>query len=150
MTNKNNLQNFDLLFENFPNTKLVDGKIHSDDDIFEVLKYLKTKTEYQFNMLIEITAFDMNEHILLRYTLYSLEYNTFIEIFVKAKESIKSIVSLYKSANFEEREIFDMFGVKFEGHPNLTRLYMPETWKGHPLLKSYTQSDERLAWNDWD
>ena len=62
--------------------------------------------------------------------------------------SIKSVVSLYKSAHFDECEIFDLFGVKFEGNDNLKRLYMPETWQGHPLLKSYVQNDERLVWND--
>ena len=51
--------------------------------------------------------------------------------------SIDSIVSVWPSANFYEREIFDLFGVHFGGHPNLTRIMMPEDWQGHPLRKDY-------------
>ena len=61
--------------------------------------------------------------------------------------SISSVITLYKSAYFDECEIFDMFGVNFKGNIYLKRLYMPETWLGNPLLKSYIQNDERLAWN---
>ena len=58
------------------------------------------------------------------------------------------MVSLYKSAHFDECEIYDLFGVKFVGNEKLKRLFMPETWIGHPLLKSYELNDERLVWND--
>ena len=59
-----------------------------------------------------------------------------------------TVTDIYKSANFDECEIFDLFGIEFIGNKNLKRLLMPENWVGHPLLKSYVQNDERLVWND--
>jgi NADH-quinone oxidoreductase subunit C len=55
-------------------------------------------------------------------------------------ERMPSISSLYASANWEEREQYDMLGIVFEGHPNLKRLFLPESWVGHPLRKNYDLS----------
>ena len=96
-------------------------------------------------MLTEIIATDYCQFIQLCYNLYSTESNEFVKVITNVTtNSIKSVVSLYKSAHFDECEIFDLFDVKFEGNDNLKRLYMPETWQGHPLLKSYVQNDNRI------
>ena len=65
--------------------------------------------------------------------------------------AIESIESLYKSANFAEREMFDMFGIKVNNHPFLKRIIMPDDWEGHPLLKTYPlQGDEFASWYEVD
>ena len=55
---------------------------------------------------------------------------------------------IFDSAIADEKEIYDLFGVKFIGNPELNRLYMPDSWQGHPLKKDYEENDERLSWND--
>jgi NADH-quinone oxidoreductase subunit C len=70
---------------------------------------------------------------------------------IKKGEAIESITSLYKSANFAEREIFDMFGIKVNNHPFLKRILMPDDWEGHPLLKTYPMiGDEFASWYEVD
>ena len=58
-----------------------------------------------------------------------------------------SITEIFKSAHFDECEIFDMFGIEFLGNKNLKRLFMPKEWVGYPLRKDYVLDDSRLAWN---
>ena len=70
---------------------------------------------------------------------------------IKEGQAIESIHSLYKSANFAEREMFDMFGIKVNNHPFLKRILMPDDWEGHPLLKTYPlQGDEFASWYEVD
>ena len=70
---------------------------------------------------------------------------------IKKGQQISSLASLFKSANWSERECYDMFGIIFNGHPCLQRLLMPKDWVGHPLLKSYPlKGDEYAAWYEVD
>jgi len=70
---------------------------------------------------------------------------------IKENEAIESIESIFKSANFAEREMFDMFGIKVNNHPFLKRIIMPDDWEGHPLLKTYPlQGDEFASWYEVD
>ncbi len=64
------------------------------------------------------------------------------------KDEAESIVDIFDSACADEKEIYDMFGIKFIGNDELKRLYMPEDWEGHPLKKDYQDSDQRLNWNE--
>ncbi|MCA9508779.1 MAG: NADH-quinone oxidoreductase subunit C/D [Myxococcales bacterium] len=112
-----------------------------------ILSYLKNVPQ-PFSMLYDLTAIDETERehcdaqpnsdVTLVYHLLSLARNEDIRLKVALKDSqlsVESVTELFKNANWYEREIFDMFGVSFIGHPHLMRLLMPRSWKGHPLRK---------------
>lgn len=74
-----------------------------------------------------------------------------IKCFLPKDQSIQSVENIYKSANWAEREMYDMFGIFIENHPYLKRILMPDDWYGHPLLKSYPlQGDEAAKWYEVD
>lgn len=119
------------------------------ESIVEVLNFLKN--ELSFNYLSDLTAvhFPQNEkEITVVYHLFSIENKESLRIKVELKdgESIPSVISIFPAANWMEREAFDLMGVKFEGHPNLKRILLPDEWEGHPLRKEYplggTQEEE--------
>ena len=74
------------------------------------------------------------------------EEDLFLSIVVQ--NEIESVIDIFESAVADEKEIYDMFGIKFINHEDLKRLYMPENWEGFPLRKDYIESDTRLAWNE--
>jgi NADH-quinone oxidoreductase subunit C/D len=120
------------------------------DQLKDLLKFLKNRIVQPFSMLYDLTAIDERRKLLKQdtpqsdftivYHLISFERNEDIRIKVpltgEYPEAI-SITDIWPSANWYEREIFDMFGIKFAGHPNLRRILLPVTWKGHPLRKEY-------------
>ena len=131
----------------FFDCELVGNKIFVKDRIHDVLDFIVRN--YTFNSLREIIAVHCeNGNIELIYHLYSIldEEELFISTFVK--NEAESVVDIFQSAQADENEIYDLFGVNFKGNVNLKRLYMPSSWKGFPLRKDYVQDDERLCWND--
>lgn len=120
------------------------------DNLYSLLEFLKTDLAY--SMLVDITAVDNSnlEEELMKYDyarfmvvyhLYTFEGETpRIRVKVPVNDQdlkVSSVINLWKGANWLERETFDMFGIEFEGHPNLTRILMPEEYEGHPLRKDY-------------
>ncbi len=118
--------------------------------VADVLAFLKNEIDNPYEMLYDLTAVDersrANKNIFPQddftvvYQLYSFDRNSFIRIKSGLKgecPSIPSVTKVWKSADWYEREVFDMFGIDFPGHPHLTRLLMPLTWKGHPLRKEH-------------
>ena len=116
----------------------------------DVLRFLKTETPQPYRMLFDLTAIDERQRadraaqargdFTIVYHLLSLDRNSDIRIKTALNEdalSLPSVTDIWPSANWYEREAWDMFGVKFEGHPNLRRILMPDTWKGHPLRKDH-------------
>jgi NADH-quinone oxidoreductase subunit C len=120
--------------------------------ILDALRYLMTDPELLFEMLTDVTAVDRLEDLEpgeprfeVVYNLYSLTFNR--RVLVKARLSdgapIASATAVWGTANFLEREVYDLMGIVFEGHPNLERIVTPEGWLGHPLRKDFpTQSDQ--------
>ncbi len=112
--------------------------------IVELLKFLRDDPGLAFNFLMDITAVDYMERKTVRfevvYHLYSLQYNLRVRIKLPVGEDnchADSVVHLFKTANWYEREIWDLYGVKFKGHPNLKRILLYEGFRGHPLRKDY-------------
>lgn len=117
----------------------------------EALKVLKTDRDCPFDMLSHIAGVDWQTwreqtglqpppaRFGLIYTLYSVTQRTriFVEIFVAEGQSIPSATGLYASADWSEREVFDMFGLTFKGHPDLRRIYLTDDFEGHPLRKEF-------------
>ena len=127
---------------------VLDNKLIINDNILDILEFLKNTPEYKFDVLTSIVAIDLKDKVELIYQLYSTGNNFNLNVSCYIENSVaKSVISVYKSAYFDECEIYDMFGVSFEGNENLKRLFMPKSWIGHPMLKSYELNDERLAWN---
>ena len=107
-----------------------------------VLAFLKFDSNSQFKMLIDITAVDYpenNKRFEVVYFLLSLKYNTRIKIKTHVNElsSLDSACSLFASANWPEREVWDMFGICFRDHPDLRRLLTDYGFDGHPLRKDF-------------
>ncbi len=96
-----------------------------------------------YNFFEDMTAVDWfpsEPRFQLSYHILSHGYKERIRLRVMleaADPAVESITSVWPSANFYEREVFDLFGIRFEGHPNLRRIMMPEEWEGHPLRKDY-------------
>ena len=118
--------------------------------LLEILGYLKTGASMPFRMLYDLTGIDERTRtardgqpsgdFTVVYHLTSLERNQDLRIKVALKAgdaSLPSATKVWESANWYEREVFDMFGINFTGHPRLTRILMPESWKGHPLRKDH-------------
>ena len=111
-------------------------------EIMDVIKFLKLDDRFKFKQLIDIAAIDYpneEKRFELVYLLLSIENNIRVKISVKfeTNEKIPSIVKIFPSANWMEREIFDMYGVKFINHPDLRRILTDYNFKGHPLRKDF-------------
>ena len=115
------------------------------DIIFELMAFLKKDPALDFNLLMDLSAVDYSDmgqspRFQVVYHLYSLNKNHRLRVKVGVDESdleIDSIVSLWPIADWLEREVWDMFGIKFNGHPNLKRILMYEGFAGYPLRKDY-------------
>ena len=111
------------------------------ESLFEVAQYLKNSQGLDFDYLTSITAVDYYDYFELVYQLNSLQHNHSLVLktrcYDRTKPTLPSVVSLWRGADFQEREIYDLMGISFDGHPNLKRIVLWEGFKGHPLRKDY-------------
>ena len=111
--------------------------------IRDACSLLKNDPELQFTFLSDITCVDWypsEPRFEVVYHLLSMARKKRLRLKVKVAgddPSVESVTSVWPGANYFEREIYDLFGVRFSGHPNLRRILMPEDWEGHPLRKDY-------------
>jgi NADH-quinone oxidoreductase subunit C len=115
----------------------------------EIAKYTRDKEKYDF--LSDLTAVDWpkrEKRFDVVLNLYSFAHNARLRIKVQAAagESVPSVCGVWPTANWLEREAYDMFGIEFAGHPALTRILLPEEWQGHPLRKDYDILTQDEAW----
>ena len=112
------------------------------EDLHNVLLFIKNDSRVKFRQLIDITAVDYPEsenRFKLIYFLLSHENNLRlnIEFFIKENDLVSSVTSIFPSANWMEREVFDMYGISFNDHPDLRRILTDYNFKGHPLRKDF-------------
>jgi len=152
---ENSLKIAEKLKETFPeevlDIKEFRGQISvivKKERIKEILTYLKL--EHGFNHLQDLCGVDYypeSPRFEVVYNLYSIANRMHIRVRAKVYQEnpeIESIVELWQGANWHERECFDMFGIRFKGHPDLRRILMPEDWNGHPLRKDYPLKGKEL------
>lgn len=115
----------------------------SREKVSELLRFLKETEGYRFDLLVDLSAVDFpnrQERFEVVYHLYSVSENHRLRVKVRLpfeEPVIDSATTLWKAADWCEREVYDMFGIRFNGHPNLKRILLPDGFEGHPLRKDY-------------
>ena len=144
------LQNLEKLINSELSSKILNSAIRneelfietSDNDLVEVVQFLKSNENCKFKQLIDIAGVDYPENekrFELIYLFLSHENNTRIKLLTRFEidQTINSITKIFPSANWMEREVFDMYGIKFKNHPDLRRILTDYGFKGHPLRKDF-------------
>ena len=146
----NSLSDLEKKINSELNTKINDSKIVHEqlylsidnEDLLDVVLFLKTNKDTKFKQLIDITAVDYPENskrFKMVYLFLSHQFNQRIVIcsLINENEVISSLTKIFPSANWMEREVFDMYGVKFKDHPDLRRILTDYGFEGHPLRKDF-------------
>ncbi|MEH7383994.1 NADH-quinone oxidoreductase subunit C, partial [Bacillus sp. JJ1521] len=136
----------DVLEESYINTlsKDVPTLLAKPDTYFKVAQFLKFNEQLGFDYLSELHGTDFQTHMEVYVHLFSYKNRQSVALKVKIDRDepiTGSLSPLWEGANWPEREAFDLLGIKFEGHPNLTRILLPDDWVGYPLRKDYEPYD---------
>ena len=134
-----------------PKTYLGQNYIVADPSIvYELLQILRD--DEQFDYCVDVTAVHYpqrkDQEFDIVWILYSFEHNQRVRVktMIKDGDPAPSVVALWSTANWLERECYDMFGIRFEGHPDLRRILLPDGWKGYPLRKEYGITQQDSEW----
>lgn len=140
-----NQYNIDIIESNFE-TNLEKKIIVPKDNFLNVVCKIK---DFGFDMLKLITSIDYKDYFSIVYHFLSINKNISLEAHVKLNKdtsenlpTIDSLLNIYKSANWLEREVYDLMGIKFLGHTELRRILLPLDWEGYPLRKDYVMPNE--------
>ena len=165
------LKDLEKLINSELSTKIKGSKIKhnqiylniSDIDLIDVMLFLKTNKSTKFKQLIDITAVDYIEkekRFKIVYLLLSHEFNHRIQVDFSINENdlVSTVVSIFPAANWMEREVFDMYGIKFKDHPDLRRILTDYGFEGHPLRKDfpltghtevrYSETEKKVIYED--
>ena len=145
-----NLNDIEKIVNSELASKVISSKINhnqiylsiNDKDLLDVVLFLKTNLNTKFGQLIDITAIDYPEskkRFKIVYLFLSHEKNQrlVLDLFIKENEFVSSLTSIFPSANWMEREVFDMYGIEFKNHPDLRRILTDYNFKGYPLRKDF-------------
>ena len=115
------------------------------ESIVAICRWLRDDPETRFDLLSSLSGTDDTKSLWVVYHLYSIPKNQRAVLKVqvdRANPSAPSVVGVWRTADWHEREAYDMYGIVFEGHPDLRRILLPEDWPGYPLRKDYEFPDE--------
>jgi len=121
------------------------------DALLDIARFLRDDEDMQFALLSDVTAVDylpQEPRFAVVYHLLSLAHRRRLCLRVwvsEAEAELPSVTGVWPGANWYEREVYDMFGISFTGHPALRRILMPDDWEGHPLQKDYPLGQEEIA-----
>jgi len=120
-----------------------DSALVKSESLLTVVEYLKTAEGLKFNYINYITAVDYYSYFEVVYQMTSLESNRSVILktrcYTRDNPTVPSVIGLWQGADFQEREVYDLMGITFEGHPNLKRIFLWNGFKGHPLRKDFNQ-----------
>jgi NADH-quinone oxidoreductase subunit C len=119
------------------------------DNLVEIAIY--SRDEENFDWLSDLTAVDWPKRekrfdVVLNMYSFAKNERLRVKVHASADERVPSVQGVWSTANWMEREVYDMFGIVFEGHPDLKRILLPEEWQGHPLRKDYDILTQDTAW----
>ena len=132
------------LEEKFPGSVVESGLnslLVKSESLLDIAAFLKAAPGLEFDYLTAITSVDYRDYFELVYQLTSIKHNHSLVVKTRSYDrenpTLPSVVSLWRGADFQEREIYDLMGISFVGHPNLKRIFLWEGFPGHPLRKDY-------------
>lgn len=115
--------------------------IVQSQSLFQVMRFLKETAELDFDYLVSITAVDYWDYLEVVYHLVSIGHNHSLVIKTRCDDrdnpEVPSVVGLWQGADFQEREVYDLMGIRFDGHPSLRRIFLWEGFQGYPLRRDY-------------
>jgi NADH-quinone oxidoreductase subunit C len=128
----------------FPGSVTVADKksvVVDSKSLYQIAEYLKNTADFDFNYLANLTSTDYMDYFEVVYNLVSLNHNHSLILktrcYDREKPTVPSVVKLWRTADYQEREIYDLMGITFSGHPNMKRLFLWEGFPGHPLRRDY-------------
>ena len=132
--------------EKYPNSieeSTQDCLVVNGDSLLKIAKFLRDMADLKLDYLNYVTAVDYYSYFEVVYQLTSTKHNHSIVLktrcYDRENPSVPSVVSLWQGADFQEREIYDLMGIDFKGHPNMKRIFLWDGFQGHPLRKDYLQ-----------
>lgn len=157
-----------VLQERFPDAVLAVEEHRGDlvvtiqaDRLLDVARFLRDDPEMRFDHCVDVTSYDRLDlgetpRFVAVYQLHSIPYNRRLRLQVPLPGGnnpvVPSVVDIWPTANWLEREVYDLMGIRFQGHPDLRRILMPYDWEGHPLRKDYPRGGEPIPftvnWSD--